>query len=87
MPKGRLALAASSGAALFGLAGDEAVTSLGVVVDAPLAHQRSHDGADGAVAGGGAFADPALREGRIGFGERLEDSPLGGIGPRRGPVR
>ena len=66
------------------LAGDEAVASFGVVADASLAQQRSHDGGDGVVAGGGAFADLALRQRRIGFGERLEDAPLGGVGPRRG---
>ena len=68
----------------FRLACDEAVAPFSVVADASLAHQRSHDGADGVVPGGGAFADLALRERRIGFGERLEDSPLGGVGLRRG---
>ena len=68
---------------LFRWACDEAVASLGVVVDAPLAHQRSQDGADGVVPGGGAFADLALRQRRIRVGERLEDAPFGGFGPRR----
>ena len=69
---------------LFGLACDEAVPSLGVVPDTPLADELSQDGADGLVAGCGAVADLALRERRIGFGERLEDAPFGGFGLRRG---
>ena len=69
---------------LFGLACDEAVSSLGVVPDTPLADELSQDGADGLVAGCGAVADLALGERRIGFGERLEDAPFGGFGLRRG---
>ena len=67
---------------LFGLAGDEAGASLGVVADAPLADPCSHDGADGVVPGGGTLADLALRQRRIRVGERLEDSPFRGFGPR-----
>ena len=39
---------------------------------------------DGCGPGCGAFAELALREGCLGVGERLEDSPLRGFGPRRG---
>lgn len=62
---------------LLGVACDEAVAPLGVVPDAPFADELSQDGADGLVPGSGAFADLALGERRLRFGERLEDAPFG----------
>ena len=46
---------------------------------APLANRRARR----VVPGGDMFADLALRQRRIRVGERLEDSPLRGVGPRR----
>ena len=69
---------------VHGFSCDEAVASLGVVPDASLADELSQDGAHGLVSGCGALPDLALGERRVGFGERLEDAPFRGFGPRRG---
>ena len=50
---------------VLGFACDEAVTSLGVVPDAPLTDELSQDGAHGLVPGCGALPDLALGEGGV----------------------
>ena len=69
---------------VLGFACDEAVMSLGVVPDASLTDEHSQDGTHGLVPGCGALPDLALGERRLRFGERLEDAPFRGFGPRRG---
>ncbi len=75
-------MAAAVGGGLFGLVCGEAVAPFVVLADASVADEPLQDGADGLVPSSGAFADLALREGRFGFGEGLEDALFGRFGRR-----
>ncbi len=72
--------AAAVGGGFFGPACDKAVSPFGVLADTPLAEELLQGIGDSLVPSSGTFPDLALREGRFGFGEGLEDAPFGCFG-------